>query len=96
MSTTKKTYKYDSILHALDPHRLYTPACIARFAFEHGLLPDEGESAEEKAVYRRIRIYMVMRSKRWQFPREGDGTVTRQGLPACPGWFGKRWLDKNF
>lgn len=68
---------------------MYSPASIARFALEKGVLDTE----TLKQSYRRIRITLgrMTQNKRHLFPLGGDGTVFQKGQPPTPGWFGRRW-----
>ncbi|MBO1322487.1 hypothetical protein [Acanthopleuribacter pedis] len=83
--------KYKHILLELDEDQIYTPATIAMFAFEHGMVEFSDEE-EARLIYQRIRIAMGRLSNNHRFPDEGDGFVTLQGQPPVPGWFGWRWM----
>ncbi len=82
--------KYRKILQRLENDDLYTPAAIARFAVEAGLVK-ESRNEPKKLVLQRIRIAMGRFSNNHDFPDEGDGMVTLRGQAPTPGWFGWRW-----
>jgi len=68
---------------------VYSPASIAQFALEIGVLDPETTTQS----YRRIRITLgrMTQVKRHFFPIGGDGIVYQKGQPPMPGWFGRRW-----
>ncbi len=72
------------VLMSLDPDKLYSPATIATWAVERGLV-----EADER---QRLRYTLAKVRQRRSFPREGDGLVF---LPnnTMPGWFGARWRE---
>ncbi len=82
--------KYRKILLRLENDDLYTPAAIARFAVEVGLVK-ESRKEPKKLVLQRIRIAMGRFSNNHDFPDEGDGMVIIRGQAPTPGWFGWRW-----
>jgi hypothetical protein len=84
--------KYKYILYELDEHTAYTPASIALFAEENGLLRSRGRDAQ-RIEKNRIRIAMGRFSNNHGFPDEGDSIVFVRGRAPCPGWFGWRWRE---
>ena len=85
--------KYLKILNALHPHKLYTPASLARFADEQGLIESYiAEGIDKKKALLRIRVAMRKMSSAY-FPDEGDGIVFIKGQRPTPGWFGWRWQE---
>lgn len=82
--------KYGVILEKLDPNALYTPATIAAFAEQVGLL-DRSDQKQRRLAKQRIRIALGRFSNNHNFPDEGDGMVTIRGQAPTPGWFGWRW-----
>lgn len=82
--------KYKKIIETLDKNSLFTPATIANFAEEKGLL--EGTNLRERRLEKqRIRIALGRFSNNHGFPDEGDGMVTLRGQAPTPAWFGWRW-----
>jgi len=82
--------KYGRIIVKLDPNSLYTPATIAAFAEQIGLL-DHSDPNQRRLAKQRIRIALGRFSNNHNFPDEGDGMVTIRGQAPTPGWFGWRW-----
>ena len=82
--------KYGSVLEALEDEMLYSPADIADLALERGF-KDGDPRVNPKLLRQRIRITMGRLGHNHQFPREGDGNVTRRGQAPTPGWLGSRW-----
>ena len=85
---TGRPMKYNLILERLDDYQIYTPATIASFAWENGLLSD---TAEPGLARKRVRIAMGCLCKYHEFPDRGDGQVMKRGQRPFPGWFGWRW-----
>ena len=82
--------KYDHIIRTLDDGTIFSPAGIARYADDQGLLT--AATLEEKRLERqRIRITLARLATNHGFPDEGDGIVRLQGQAPTPGWFGSRW-----
>ncbi len=82
--------KYEAILKVLEDGKLYSPAGVARFAEENGLLEGANEKARTQSR-QRVRISMGRWANRNEFPDEGDGLLTIPGQAPTPGWFGWRW-----
>ena len=83
--------KYKKIIDLLDEDTIYTPASIAYFAEDQGLLKSNTPKPI-KAEKHRIRISMGRFSNNHKFPDHGDGMVTLPGQAPTPGWFGWRWM----
>lgn len=82
--------KYEAILRSLEDGELYSPAKVARYAEEKGLI--RGEDAKSLALERqRVRIAMGRWANLKEFPDDGDGLVCLKGQAPIPGWFGWRW-----
>ena len=82
--------KYSYILRQLVDNDLYTPATVADFALEKGLI--KGEDAKALRLARqRVRIAMGRWTNNKGFPDEGDGHIVLKGQSPTPGWFGWRW-----
>jgi len=81
--------KYREAIEALDPNALYTPALVAAFGVERGLLPGLA-TANVKLSRQRCRIAMGRLTNNHFFPDEGDGMATIPGQSPTPGWFGWR------
>ena len=82
--------KYGYIIAKLEDDTLYSPATIARFAAENGLL--SSSDPETQAIERkRIRLALGRLASSREFPPFGDGTVNLKGQPPTPAWYGWRW-----
>jgi len=79
--------KYRKVITSLDSDELYTPATVARFAVERGLIEDNKQERQ------RVRISIGRFTNNHYFPDEGDGMVTIPGQSPTPGWFGWRYKD---
>ena len=83
--------KYHVLYEAIDAGTLYSPASIAKFAEENGLLKSNPEDlAARKKEKVRIRIAVARFAKNRGFGDE-DGFVTIKGQKPAPAWFGWRW-----
>lgn len=82
--------KYRRLIEALDDHELYTPAMIAAYACEQGLV-DGTDLVEQRKARQRIRIALGRFSNNHDFPDVGDGIVTLRGQAPTPAWYGWRW-----
>ena len=90
--------KYDRILNSLNDHELYSPASIAHFAQENGLL-DANSPQQVKLARQRVRIAMGRLCNYHSFPDEGDGCIVLPKLRPMPAWYGWRWklvLEGNY
>ena len=74
----------------LEEDDLYTPATIASFAEEQGLITADNLT-QRRLEKQRMRISLGRFSNNHDFPDEGDGMVTIKGQAPTPGWFGWRW-----
>ncbi len=84
--------KYAGIIAALDDSLNYSPASIARFAGERGLLaPFLEKETNEAILLQRIGRYMNRLRKTWEFPEGGDDQLRIPGQAPVPVWFGWRW-----
>ena len=82
--------KYDHLIEMLEEDQLYSPATIAAFAKDHGMLNHAGKGLKPLQI-QRIRIAMGRLSNNHEFPDEGDGYVKIPGQAHTPAWFGWRW-----
>lgn len=82
--------KYKTILDALDPEVVYTPASIANFAESNDFIKAKDQEAI-KLTKQRIRIYMGRFSNKYMFPDKGDVLMAIEGKAPTPGWFGSDW-----
>jgi len=86
--TKGRPHKYAAIINTLEDETLYSPASMAQFAKDAGLLDQEGP---DYVPYQRLRVTMGRNANNHHFPDEGDGLITLPGQSPCPGWFGWRW-----
>ena len=82
--------KYDHLIEMLEEDQLYSPATIAAFAKDHGMLNHAGKAPKPLQI-QRIRIAMGRLSNNHKFPDDGDGFLKIPGQAPVPAWFGWRW-----
>ncbi len=86
--------KYDIIIRKLDDQVLYSPASIAGFAEQSGILTQFiTKTVDRQKAKRRIRLALGRLSNLHDFPDKGDGHVLLAGQAPIPGWFGWRWKE---
>ena len=95
MATIGRPAKYNEMIKALDPDKLYSAGSIVREAVDKKIEPFNTELSDEeqRKTVTRVRHAHARRSANHYFPPEGDGFVRIQGQPLVPGWKGRRWMD---
>ena len=86
--------KYAHLLIALDDNAVYSPAMIARYGEETGLLRTDLSRASLKKQRQRIRHTLARYRINHDFPETGDGTVRVPGQSISLGWYGRRWKEE--
>ena len=81
--------KYESLIESLDPDTLYTPASIANFAEELGVLDAATTPDKAKA---RIRSAMGWLARKY-LGKSGDDIVIAPGQRPYWGWYGRHWQE---
>lgn len=93
-SKVGRPLKYVRLLSALDDSELYSPASIAHFGEEHGILPTNLPKPELVQQRVRIRHTLARYKSNHHFPKQGDGFVFLEGQSPTPGWYGSRWKER--
>ena len=88
----RKTFKYETLLQALDDFETYSPASIFALAERMGfLISDPTDQIARTLEKRRIINALSCLSLSYHFPRSGDDLVTFGGQGQAASWWGRRW-----